>query len=80
MTITYPLDILTDFPGWSTDFRLVYRQEQSRHANGRTRVKDFGTPIWSATYVSKNLSPNKLDYFRARLNLLEGSLKTFIAC
>lgn len=79
MAITYPLNLLDDLPGWSTDFSLLYRQEQSRHASGRTRVKDYGTPIWQATYSSKNLSPNQLDYWRARLNLLEGGLKTFIA-
>lgn len=77
LAITYPLDLLDNLPGWSTDFNLLYRQEQSRHASGRTRVKDYGTPIWTATYVSKNLSPNTLDYWRARLNLLENGLNTF---
>lgn len=79
MAITYPLNLLDDFPGWSTQFELMYRQEQSRHASGRTRVKDFGTPIWSATYTSKNLSPNNLDKWKAKLNLLENGLNTFYA-
>ena len=79
MAITYPLNLLDDLPGWSTSFELMYRQELSRHASGRTRVKDFGTPIWTASYTTKNLSPNKLDYWRARLNLLENGLNTFIA-
>lgn len=79
MAITYPLNLLDNLPGWSTDFNLMYRQEQSRHASGRTRVKDFGTPIWEATYITKNLSPNTLDYWRARLNLLENGLQTFRA-
>lgn len=79
MAITYPLDFLDDLPGWSTSFELLYRQDYSRHASGRTRVKDFGTPIWTATYVTKNLRPNQIDFWRARLNALEGGLKTFVA-
>lgn len=79
MAITYPLDLLDNLPGWSTDFSLLYRQEQSRHASGRTRVKDYGTPIWTATYVTKNLSPNNLDRWRAKLNSLENGLQTFRA-
>lgn len=79
MAITYPLNLLDDLPGWSTDFNLIYRQEQSRHASGRTRVKDFGTPIWGATYVTRNLSPNSLDYWKARLQALENGLFEFIA-
>lgn len=77
MAITYPLDLLDNLPGWSTDFNLLYRQEQSRHASGRTRVKDYGTPIWQATYTTKNLSPNTLDFWRAKLNSLENGLQTF---
>ena len=77
MAITYPLNLLDDLPGWSTDFNLLYRQEQSRHASGRTRVKDFGKPIWTATYATKNLSPNTLDTWRAKLNSLENGLQTF---
>lgn len=79
MAITYPLNLLDNLPGWSTDFNLLYRQEQSRHASGRTRVKDYGTPIWTATYTTKNLSPNTLDFWRARLNSLENGLQTFRA-
>lgn len=82
MAIVYPItDIIDDLDGigWSTDFNLLYRQEQSRHASGRTRVKDFGTPIWQATYSTKNLSPNELDKWKAKLNSLENGLKTFVA-
>lgn len=79
MAITYPLNLLDELPGWSSDFNLVYRQEMSRHSSGRIRVKDFGTPIWEATYITKNLSPNTLDMWRARLNSLENGLNTFLA-
>jgi hypothetical protein len=79
MALTEPLDILSDFPGWCTSFDLLWRQEQSRHASGRTRVKDFGSPIWQAAYVSRSLSPNELDFWRARLTAAENGLVTFIA-
>jgi len=77
MAITYPLDILTGFPGWSTEFNLSWRQEQSRTAGGRTILKDFGSPLWRAAYVSRSLSPNELDEWRARLNALENGVHTF---
>lgn len=70
---------MQDFPGWTVAFELLYRQEQSRHASGRTRVKDFGTPIWTATYQSRQMRPNEIDEWRARLNRLENGLNTFKA-
>lgn len=77
MAITYPYDILADFPGWSTDFDLAYRQEISRTAIGQTFVKDFGSPLWTASYQSIVLRPNELDAWRARLKALEGGLQQF---
>lgn len=70
---------MQDFPGWTVDFRLMFRQEQSRQASGRTIVKDFGTPLWTATYQSRGLRPNLLDEWRARLNALANGLETFKA-
>lgn len=77
MAITYPYDILADFPGWSTDFDLAYRQETSRTAIGQTFVKDLGSPLWTASYQSRVMRPNELDAWRARLKALEGGLKQF---
>lgn len=70
---------MQDFPGWNTRFELMYRQEQSIHASGRVRVKDFGTPIWRASYLSRVLRPNQVDEWRARLAALENGLLTFPA-
>lgn len=70
---------MENFPGWTVAFELLYRQEQSRHASGRTRVKDFGTPIWTATYQSRQMRPNEVDEWRARLNKLQNGLETFKA-
>jgi hypothetical protein len=77
MALTPPFDILIDFPGWTTSFDLVYRQEQSRAASGVTFVKELGFPLWQMNAVSKILTPNVLDYWRARLKALEGGLQTF---
>lgn len=77
MAITYPFDLLTDFPGWSVEFDLLWRQEQSRQANGRTIVKDMGSPLWRATYQSRQMRANELDKWRARLHAMENGLKTF---
>lgn len=70
---------MDNFPGWTTRFELMYRQEQSVHASGRVRVKDFGTPIWRASYQSRLMRPNELDEWRARLAALENGLLTFQA-
>lgn len=77
MAITYPYDILAEFPGWSTDFDLAYRQETSRTAIGQTFVKDLGSPLWTASYQSRVMRPNEMDAWRARLKALEGGLKQF---
>lgn len=70
---------MDNFPGWTVRFELMYRQEQSVHASGRVRVKDFGTPLWRASYQSRPLRPNLLDEWRARLAALENGLLTFQA-
>ncbi|OLP44742.1 hypothetical protein [Rhizobium oryziradicis] len=77
MTITYPIDLLADFPGWSIKFEPLYRQEQSRTAGGVTYAKDLGSPLWSASYQTRSLSINELDGWRARLEALEGGLQFF---
>lgn len=78
MAITYPLDLLDGFKGHSINFDLLWRQEQSRQANGRTIVKDMGTPLWQATYQSVPMYAEHLDYWKARLNVLENGLQIFI--
>nr|DAE48881.1 MAG TPA: distal tail protein [Caudoviricetes sp.] len=77
MAITYPYDILADYPGWSVEFDLAYRQEHSRSTNGITYSKDFGSPLWSAAFQFKSLKPNALDAWRARIKALEGGLQQF---
>ena len=77
MSLTAPFDILEGFPGWTTAFEPLYRQEQSRTQGGKTYVKDMGEPLWHLAAQSRQLSPNELDYWRARLAALENGLQTF---
>lgn len=79
MALTEPLDLLAAFPGWCTSFDLLARQEQSRHASGRTRTKDFGQPIWRGAWVSRTMHPNELDHWRARIEHAMVSQMTFQA-
>ncbi|MCA6098870.1 hypothetical protein [Bradyrhizobium australafricanum] len=78
MALSEPFDILQGGVFWTTEFDFLWRQEQSRTARGRTIVKDFGSPLWALTVQSKQLSPNKLDYWRARLGALENGKWTFL--
>lgn len=70
---------MENFPGWTSSFELLHRQETSRTANGVTLVKDFGRPIWRASWVSRSLKPNELDFWRARIDALGYGLETFQA-
>ncbi|NVP54455.1 hypothetical protein [Mycoplana rhizolycopersici] len=79
MPISLPFDLLADFPGWATEFQLLRREEQSRAAGGVTVVKDLGAPLWQAAYATTTLSPNDLDYWRARLDVLDGGQQQFLA-
>lgn len=77
MSIAGIIDLLDGFPGWCTNFEPVFLQELSRQANGATRGKDFGTPLWRATWQSRQLEPNELDQWRARLDGLSGVMVPF---
>ena len=79
MTVTYPINLLPGFPGWTTGFDLRWRQEQSTQASGRVLVKDMGAPLWTLRATTKPLKPNDLDYWRARLTSLENGLQQFWA-
>lgn len=77
MAIAPLRDILATFPGWTTEFELMFRQERSRTAGGKTIVKDFGRPLWRAAYETTALSPNMLDRWRAILDSLDGGSLAF---
>lgn len=77
MAITYPFDLLSGLKCTQQEFDLLWRQEQSRQANGRTIVKDFGSPLWRASYQSVPMYPDDLDAWQARLDAMENGLKTF---
>ncbi|WP_439273543.1 hypothetical protein [Pseudochrobactrum sp. HB0163] len=71
------IDILSDFPGWASEFDLFYRQELSRTAGGTTLTRDLGRPLWKAAYITRVLRPNELDYWKARFKPLDGALQPF---
>lgn len=77
MAITYPFDLLSDLKCTQQEFDLLWRQEQSRQANGRTIVKDFGSPLWRASYQGIPMYPDELDFWQARLDAMENGLGTF---
>ena len=79
MTITYPLNLLAGFPGWTIGFDLRWRPgTEHAKASGRVLVKDMGAPLWTLRATTKVLSPNNLDQWRARLTSLENGLQTFL--
>lgn len=70
-------DILSGFPGWTPEFHLVSYDETSKTQGGDTLVKSRGTPLWNMTATSRSLSPNELDYWRARLEALDAGKRPF---
>lgn len=77
MSITFPVDIITDFPGWSTRFEIDWQQQFSMTRGGRTIVKEIAPARWRAAYRSRSMRPNELDAWRARLDVLENGMTTF---
>lgn len=77
MAVTYPFDLLSGLKCTQQEFDLLWRQEQSRQANGRTIVKDFGSPLWRASCQSVPMYPDELDAWQAKLDAMENGLKTF---
>src|SRR5690606_31870217 len=47
--------------------------------SGRTRTKDFGSPLWRASYQTRSLSPNELDHWRAVIGQAQNSQMRFKA-
>jgi len=77
MTAFLQLGVLREIATLS--FRLRSRQELSRQANGRAIGKDFGTPIWVATYATDNV-PNYLAVaLEAEMDRLDGVINPFEA-
>jgi hypothetical protein len=76
MAITYPLDLLGDWPGWST-LDLAYGDETSGQAGGQIRLKSLRSPLWTLRASSRELRPNELREWKARLAALENGKKTF---
>jgi hypothetical protein len=78
MTITYPLDLLTGFPGTSTRFDPEYMLELDGTRAGKSIAKDLGPELWHATFATRELKPSELRYWKARMQLLEGGKQAFV--
>lgn len=76
MTVTYPVDLLADWPGWAV-LDLSYGEETSGQAGGQVRVRSLRAPLWTLRATSRDLSPNELRRWKARLAALENGKKTF---
>jgi hypothetical protein len=72
VSLTYPLDLLANFPGTSTRFDLVPQIELDPTRNGKQISKDIGPELWEADYLTRVLSPNEMKFWKARLNSLHG--------
>lgn len=70
-------DILADFPGWTPQFELQYRDELSGKADGTIIVKDLGPALWVLAAQSHQLRSSKLRYWKARLASLDNGIGRF---
>lgn len=78
MTLAAIQTILDDFPGWTSEFDLLFADEISRQQSGRTRVKDVGSgPLWRLRAQSYLLKPSEHRYWKARLHSLENGKGSF---
>jgi hypothetical protein len=72
MSLSFPLDLLADFPGTSIRFEAVPMLEIDPTRSGRIISKDLGPALWEADYQSKRLLPNALKFWKAKLLALQG--------
>jgi hypothetical protein len=77
MAITYPIDLLDEFPG-TTHLALSYGDETSGQASGQVRVKRLRSPLWTLRAETKRLRPGVFKMWRARIESLENGLRTFL--
>lgn len=77
MSISYPIDLLADFPGWAT-LTLDHGDETSGQAGGQIRVKNVRAPLWRLKAETKRLKPSEFRAWKARLESLENGGKTFL--
>jgi len=80
MSISFPrTDILSSLRITAGPFRLVSRQEMSRQANGVSRGKDFGSPLWFFDCTSAPIYKDDAPGIEAPFHSLDGVINTFEA-
>lgn len=77
MAISYPIDLLTGFPGWAS-LSLSYGDETSGQAGGQIRVKRLRSPLWMMQAQTRRLKPSEFRSWMAKVESLENGYKTFL--
>lgn len=77
MPVTTPYDLMADWPGWTTEFELQFRQQHSRQGDGIVRTSGFARPLWRMSAQSQTLKPNAMRALKAKLHGLENGRLTF---
>lgn len=76
MSLSAIQDILASFPGWAT-MELDHGDETSGQGNGQIRVKQLREPLWMLSAVSRQLTPNEIRYWKAKLDSLKNGKRLF---
>lgn len=80
MAITNPRnDIFSTLSMSSQSFKLQTRSELSRRADGGTKVKSFGSAIWTGTWKSVIRRHDTIIDWEAVINSLDGGSNAFYA-
>jgi len=77
LTVTYPLEISTDWPIMATTFALRHTQSLSRTGGGKLLAVDLAYPIWVATFQTAAMPHTDCVEFEAILNSLGGASQMF---
>jgi len=80
MAVVYPLDdLLTGVKFAEQELDLMWRQEISTTGAGAIRAADVGDPVWMGRFQTVPLRREAARALKSRLDLLAGSLNTFLA-
>jgi hypothetical protein len=74
MVLVFPRNMISRRSWDVAKFRLQWRQELSRQANGAVQTKDLGAPIWTATFASYSLKFDDADALIAAFDPVVGRL------
>ncbi len=79
MTVFPRADLFDLWNVKDTTFWPLWRQELSRTGGGATQAKDFGTPLWRASFTTAPIALADVGPAEAALISLNGSTGSFLA-